>query len=95
MARPLHRFELFVMATLFVFLALSQRPFGSVWGTTGSAFFGWALSAAGLTEQPNIRSSTGMNDNDRHGLSFITFLGTGFSLLILIFPVFTLAFQSY
>ena len=55
MARPTHRFELFVVATIFVLLSLFQRPFGSVWGTTGSAFFGWALGAAGLTNEQRQR----------------------------------------
>lgn len=93
MARPLHRFELFVLATLYVFVALFQRPGGSVWGTTGSAFIGWALGAAGMVEHPIVYS--GVNENDRHGLPFITFAGTGLSLLIILFPLFTLALQGY
>ena len=93
MARPLHRFELFVLATLFVLVSLFQRPFGSVWGMTGSAFIGWALGAAGQVEHA-ITHSSGMNENDRHGLSFITFMGTAFALLILLCPVFSLGFQG-
>lgn len=96
--RPLHRFELFVLATTFVFLSLFQRPFGSVWASTGSAFFGWALGAAGLVESPSTAAAAAVaagNENDRHGSKVISFLGTGFALLILLLPVFSFALQGY
>ena len=100
MARPLHRFELFVLATLFVFLSLFQRPHGSVWGVTGSAFFGWAFGAAGLMEGEQkktqaIASATGRNANDQHGNYIVSLFGTGLTLLILLLPVLRFGFNGY
>lgn len=96
MVRPLHRFELFVLATMFVFVALFQRPFGSVWGATGSAFFGWALGAAGNTMMERLPSySPAGNGNDQHGSQVITFMGTASALLILLLPVFSFALHGY
>lgn len=50
MARPLHRFELFVMASIVLIVSLLTRPYNSVWGCNGGAFLGWAL---GALQSPN------------------------------------------
>jgi hypothetical protein len=93
MARPLHRFELFSLATMLLLLSLFLRPYSSVFGTTGSAFFGWALGACGFVERVEHVMYPG-NGNDIKGFRAITFLGTGFAVMILSLPVLSLALRS-
>lgn len=93
MARPRHRFELFSLATMLLLLSLFLRPYASVFGSTGSAFFGWALGACGFVERPELVKYPG-NGNDLRGMRAITFLGTGSAVMILSFPVLSLALRS-
>lgn len=95
MARPLHRFELFGVATMLLLLSLFLRPYASVFGSTGSAFFGWALGACGLFVERAEPVKYPGNGNDLKGMQAISFLGTGFAVLILSLPVLSLAFRLY
>jgi hypothetical protein len=96
MVHPLHRFELFTMATCLVILSLFQRPYGSVFGCTGAAFFGWALGACGFVERRVGMDAINFpgNGNDLKSTPAVTLLGTGSAVLLLSLPVLNLAFRD-
>jgi hypothetical protein len=90
MAKPHYRFEAFVLASLLLLLSLFQRPYDSVLGTTGSAFFGWSLGAAGLV---NKIEPPKLNENDFKETKIGSFIGTGFFVLIVSLPFLSLTFR--
>jgi multisubunit Na+/H+ antiporter MnhG subunit len=55
LAQPHRRFFYFMLAILLTVGAFLQRPYNSIWGILGGAYFGWALGASGLIAPERIR----------------------------------------
>jgi hypothetical protein len=98
MQRPQHRFELFLFASLLVLLSLLDRPYGSVMGCTGGAFFGWAMGAneqqtsAPLSSSVHAHATVAPATTGKLPDNLTSFLGTGFAVGILLIPVLSLVF---
>jgi hypothetical protein len=97
MSVPMYRFELFVTAASLLMLSLLLRPYSSVHGTAGSAFFGWALGALIYVEPHPLQDRHVMyvgNRNDVKGMKAVTLIGTAGTVIVVSLPVLSLAFRT-
>jgi hypothetical protein len=97
MSLPMYRFELFVTAASLLLLSLLLRPYSSVHGTAGSAFFGWALGALLYVEPHPLHDRHVMyvgNRNDVKGMKAVTLIGTAGTVFVISVPVLSLAFRT-